>query len=148
MNSFAIGANAGATGPYSIALGQFAHAVGTGSFAASTGYSSGNYAFSIGENVDATATASAAFGLSNNANSEASFVIGAYNVGKTKSNGTPTTSSWVSGDPLFEIGNGTSSTPADAVVVYKDGSAKFSGAVAFVSPVTVPQSGDHPDVYG
>jgi hypothetical protein len=118
--AISLGNGNSASGTYSVALGGDAVASGFGSTAmGSCTTSSGYCTTSSGAYTTATA--------------EASFVVGAYNIG----GGNPTT--WVSTDPLFEVGNGTSATAlSDAMVVYKDGSAIFQG------PVTIAPGGDIP----
>jgi hypothetical protein len=37
---------------------------------------------------------------------------------------------WVDTDPLFEVGNGVSGAPSDALVVYKNGNTVVSGTLA------------------
>ncbi len=109
--SFATGYETTAGGDYSLTAGyQTSTSVG-GAFATGTGSS-------------ATGVNSIAAGYYTTAQSYASLVIGRYN---TLSG---TTGSWSSGDPLFVIGNGTSTNPTfrnDAFVVYKNGNAKIDG---------------------
>ena len=70
-------------------------------------------------------------GYQTTANSLNSFVIGTYNVGAYSTGTGPLAgeTNWVNTDPLFEIGNGTSSTPSDALVVYKNGTSAFQGTI-------------------
>jgi Head domain of trimeric autotransporter adhesin len=134
--STALGMGTFASGTASIAMGEWSEAEGSvataiGNWAEATG----NTATAIGTYVWAGGNNSLAAGYSTQATALDSFVVGAYNVGGGSS------TSWVSTDPLFEVGNGPGSgtTPhTDAFVVYKNGSAAFQG------PVTVPQSGDIP----
>jgi hypothetical protein len=94
---------------------------------------SGSEATAIGTNVTASGTYATATGDATTANTYDSFVMGTYNVG----GGNATT--WVATDPLFEIGNGTSSSAKlDAVVVYKNGSMTVQG------PITAAAGGDIP----
>ena len=73
-------------------------------------------------------------GNSTEAFSYESVVMGQFNVG-----GGSYTIGWLATDPIFEIGNGTSSSAlSDALVVYKNGSATFQG------PVSVAAGGDIP----
>ncbi|MCE0484996.1 MAG: hypothetical protein LV479_12260 [Methylacidiphilales bacterium] len=83
----------------------------------------------MGISTTASGIFSTATGYFTTANSYESFVLGTYNTGKTESGGTPSTYSWVSTDPLFEVGNGTGtgSNASDALIVYKDGNAKLQG---------------------
>lgn len=117
--SVAFGYAASATGDSSVSLGDASTASGPGAFAT-------NYAtLASGQNASA-------FGESSKAASYDALVLGRYNVG----GGSATT--WVATDPLFEVGNGTSQTHSDALVVYKNGSASFQGVV------TVAPGGDIP----
>jgi hypothetical protein len=90
----------------------------------------GGSSIGVGSNVTASGTDSSAFGFGSTASGAFSFaagvgttaqayaslVLGAYN--SPSGNG----SSWVTTDPLFTIGNGTSgSTPSNALTVLKNG---------------------------
>lgn len=100
---------------WSDGVGSMAYGVGastTGEGATASGY------FTI-----ASGAFSAAFGCYTSASSLGSFVIGTYNVGGGTAN------AWVDTDPIFEIGNGTSSNPSDAFVINKDGSGTIQGAL-------------------
>ena len=100
---------------------------------------SGDASIAFGSGTTASGYASAALGGSTTASAQFSFVIGSNNVG----GGSSTT--WVDGDPLFEIGNGsgTGATPLkDALVVYKNGSSTFQGPITasagvFTTPASV-----------
>jgi hypothetical protein len=136
-DSTALGISVLASGPGSTALGQTTTASGRQAMASGMlSTASGNESTAFGSGTTASGYASAAFGSSATASAQLSFVIGTYNVG----GGSPTT--WVATDPLFEIGNGTSSSAtADALVVYKDGSATIKG------PLTVTQPGGDIPMY-
>jgi len=126
-----------AGGEYSFAAG---YSVNTGGFAAATfGGSSdaqGDYSFAAGNSCAALGTNSAAFNERSVARAYDSFVVGAYNLGA----GTET--SWISTDPLFEVGNGTSSTSSDALVVYKNGNAWVQGTLSAHAAMRCAPSGD------
>jgi hypothetical protein len=102
-----------ASGPDSFASGYDTTASGTDSMASGYG--------TTASGVDSTAS-----GSDTTAAAQDSFVIGAYNggLGITESGTT-----WVATDPLFEIGNGASGAPSDALVVYKNGNTVVSGAL-------------------
>lgn len=101
--SFAVGANTTASGYTSIAMGENASATGERSIAI------GNFASATGERA-------IAIGGSVTAQSFHQFVCGAYNIAA----GDATT--WNAGDPLFVIGNGTSSgARSNAMTVLKSG---------------------------
>jgi len=80
-----------------------------------------NHALATGFSTTASGIATTAMGQFTKAESYSSTAIGAYNIG----GGNATT--WVATDPLFEIGNGTSSTPSNAFTVYKNGNTDVSG---------------------
>jgi Chaperone of endosialidase/YadA head domain repeat (2 copies) len=84
---------------------------------------SGVYSTAIGSNTLASGTVSTAMGLNTKASSYVSTAIGRYNV----DNGNPTF--WVNTDPLFEIGNGTSTTPSNALTVLKNGNTDVNGVI-------------------
>ena len=139
--SYAVAFNlfANAEASNSVAMGYFATASGSSSVAIGFApYAYANYSLATNSSTYAAGECSTAMGYSTSVSSYAAVAIGRYNVDKTETLGTPSATSWASTDPAFEIGNGTSSTPSDALVVYKDGSAQFAGAVK------VPQSGDIP----
>jgi len=108
--STASGANALAAGFNSTASGDHSTALGLGPTA------SGIVATAIGDNTKATGNISTAIGSFTTAQSYASVALGRWN--ELAGSGT----SWVSTDPLFVIGNGSSSSArANAVTVLKNG---------------------------
>lgn len=146
MVSFASGENAKATGDYTTALGSYASASGNYSTALGFGATaSGAFSTSIGDGTRAfgrssvamgnqtiaqgdfstvfgtlsaaNANYSTAFGISNQANGYNSFVIGQYNdpIVVTPQATISATS------PLFIIGNGSSNSTKNAMVVRYDG---------------------------
>lgn len=163
----AMGCGSGAGSSYAIAMGFIANAgfssSAIGEFNSANGYCSGAFggygnsasnsfatAFgaltladgtastSTGQSTVASGTNSASFGLSTLANSLDSAAFGQFNLALNSSGETPNPTSWVSTDPLFEIGNGTATAPSDALVVYKNGNATLQGSL------TVAPSGDIP----
>lgn len=104
-NSTALGYGTIATGDYSTSLGVSSTASGQGSMAfGNSNTSSGNWATASGYNTVAQAYSS--------------FVIGLWNLNP----GTYNTTSVVSTDPVFVIGNGTSpTTRSNSITVLKDG---------------------------
>ncbi len=68
-------------------------------------------------------------GSNTTAESYASVAIGRYNVGKDSTGGSTNPTVWVTKDPVFEVGVGTSEEPKNAMTIYKDGSAEFNGNV-------------------
>jgi hypothetical protein len=117
--SFASGMSSSAYGAASTASGYWVTAGGNNSCAF------GNFAYAGGNN-------SVAFGNVVTAGAFCSIAVGAFNVGG--GNGT----SWVATDPLFEIGNGTGSSPSDAVLVQKNGNMTVQGTVTFAPGGDVP----------
>jgi len=117
--STAMGYNTQASGSYSVALGAAATANNTQSSVAigNTVTASGMHSAAIG--ADATATGSKAVALGNHvtAPSFSQISVGMYNAVSGSENATAV----VATDPLFVIGNGTSSTPSNAVTVLKNG---------------------------
>jgi len=138
----AMGDNTTASGYYATAFGKWTTASGGyattfGVWATASGYSSAAF----GVATTASGDYSASFGLLSSASAYASFVIGRYNVGLSSAvpPAAPSATAWVATDPLFEIGNGTSSSAtSDALVVYKNGNAALQGSL------TVAPSGDIP----
>ncbi len=121
ISSIALGDHANASANYSIALGrnvtastQYAIAIGN------TTTASGDNSTAFGNQTTAVGKYSLAVGYGCTANAYASTVVGSYNVIE----GTP--GSLVLTDPIFVVGNGTSSSSlSNAVTVYKDGTMKL-----------------------
>jgi len=135
--STASGYCTGVFGPDSTATGWFSLCLGwcstaSGYYASATGNSSlsfggytnanGMYSQSFGNYTTADGYTSTVFGNNTSAHAYNSFVIGQYNVGGGNPN------SWVSTDPLFEIGNGTVSQH-DALLVDKSGNVTAGGVM-------------------
>ena len=133
QGSLAIGNGNTASGYGSVALGSSNSATYSNAIAlGSSNWAPGSCAVALGNSNIARGNYTTASGSYTTASAYLSFVLGTYNVGGGDQ------LDWVATDPLFEIGNGTSSTPSDALVVYKNGSAAFQG------PVTVAPGGDIP----
>jgi hypothetical protein len=115
--AFATGFFSNADGQYSTAMGFNTDAFALGSTA--LGYSTdaeANYSFAAGYFAEAQAIYSVAIGNAVRAQSYASMAVGRYNVG----GGSAT--SWITTDPIFEVGIGTGpSTRANAITVRKNG---------------------------
>lgn len=115
--AFASGFFSNADGQYSTAMGFNTDAFALGSTA--LGYSTDaeqNYSFAAGYFAEAQAIYSVAIGNAVRAQSYASMAVGRYNVG----GGSAT--SWVTSDPIFEIGIGTGpSSRENALMVRKNG---------------------------
>jgi hypothetical protein len=116
-------ATRGATGDGSIAMGQETTASSDGSTAMGIlTIASSISSVAMGNRTTASGFISTAMGFNTKAESYTSTAIGRYNVG----GGDPT--SWVSTDPLFEIGNGSSTTSNNALTVLKNGNTGFRTA--------------------
>jgi len=122
--SMAMGYTTTASGGASTAMGY--NTIASAEDATAMGWStnaSGAFSTAMGGYTTASGTVSAAMGWHSTAESYISMAIGRYNVGGG------TADSWVSTDPLFEIGNGASSgSKANAVTVLKNGNVGIGTA--------------------
>ena len=118
LYSFGAGQNAKAVGNYSISMGLSTTASGSQSVAIGTANTaSGHFAFAGGTVNQASGENSTTFGNNVKSSSFLGFSLGHFNVGNFSSANT-----WILTDPLFEIGNGTSSTNlSNALTVLKNG---------------------------
>ncbi|MEO0469868.1 MAG: tail fiber domain-containing protein [Bacteroidota bacterium] len=123
--AFASGFFTNADGLYSTAMGFNTDALALG--ATALGYSTdaeANYSFAVGYFADAEAIYSTAIGNNVRAQSFSSTAVGRYNVGGGNA------ASWITSDPLFEIGNGTGpSSRSNAVTVRKNGNVGIGTTV-------------------
>lgn len=95
-----------------------------------TNYATGSYAtVSGGSNNTASGNNSTAMGYNSIAEPYASLAIGRYNI--TDNNYSKTT--WTAADPVFVIGNGTSTARGNAFEVRKDGSVYVNGTLVHTS---------------
>ena len=132
-NSSTLGQWNSASGDISTAIGMFNMATGTYSTASGAYNTSSGYgAATLGGSNTASGMYSTASGYYTQANAYVSFSMGYYNIG----GGSPNT--WVSTDPLFEIGNGTSTTPSDALIVYKNGNVTAQGVITAAPGGDIP----------
>jgi len=115
--STAMGSGASASGDYSTAMGRYTTA--SSDFCTAMGLyttASATYSTAMGHNTTASGAHTTAMGHGTKAEAYSSTAIGRYNVGGG-SIGT-----WVTDDPLFEIGNGSSDIDrSNAVTVLKNG---------------------------
>lgn len=129
--STASGESSYATGTVATANGAFNLA--NGSYSLATGYqttASGYASIAGGLNSAAWANYSMALGYNTQNSSFVSMAIGQYNLGLSATGGTPSLTLWQANDPLFEIGDGTSSSArSDALVVYKNGNVQAQGSM-------------------
>jgi hypothetical protein len=137
--SVAIGAGPEASGVYSVAIGSSVTSSGNSSAAfGSNSEASGDIATAMGSSTEASGDYSSAFnsyttssgnastsmGYRTTAQAYGSLVIGRYN----EIDGT--TTSWTGSDPVFVIGNGSSSSStANAFSVNQDGTIKVTGDI-------------------
>lgn len=136
--STAMGFNTMASGEYSTAMGEWTTA--NGNFSTAMGRNTtafGDYTTAMGRNAAASGDYSTAMGFSTMASGDystamgewttaqayASLVIGRWNVIQGISG------SWVPGDPLFVVGNGTSSIRSNALTLLKDGNLTIAGTL-------------------
>ena len=75
----------------------------------------------MGYETESNAQYAATMGFYTDAQSYGSLVIGQYNVLEGTCN------SWVDTEPLFVVGNGSSSTPKNAMTVYENGNLYLEG---------------------
>jgi len=122
--SVAMGKNSDATGYAAIAMGSELWALGSYSVAMGYGSIAGrSHSTAIGYNVLANGDYSFAAGQSTVAGSFGSFVIGRHNVANGILNG------WVTSDPIFEIGIGSSGSDRhNALTVLKNGNVGIGTA--------------------
>ncbi|HWR31877.1 MAG TPA: tail fiber domain-containing protein [Chitinophagaceae bacterium] len=117
-NSTAVGAGANASGEYSIAMGY--NTIASGESSTAMGYYTNSTTYSstaMGSFTNASGSYTTAMGFYNTARAYASVALGRYNDSITGSSPT----SWVSTDPVFIIGNGTSSVArSNAITVLKN----------------------------
>jgi hypothetical protein len=150
IGAIAMGGKANAAGQYSVAFGDRTAASGTsstamgyrtiasnsfstafgdetkasGAFSTSMGaytVASGSSSVATGNYTKAAGTLSTALGFYTNAKPYASLVIGRYNDTTCSASGL---TSWISTDPVFVVGNGSSvGMPSNAFTVFKNGNA-------------------------
>jgi hypothetical protein len=131
--SVALGKGTVASGMLSMAGGLNSQATGTSSYSfGNNNRSTANYSYSFGDNTRAQGQYSMTFGYKTTAKGERSFAFGQETTADSygqitfglfnKPLGTENTSSWVAGDPLVVIGNGTSSAAlSNAFMILKNG---------------------------
>jgi hypothetical protein len=123
--STALGGSTRATNDYSTALGYSTTA--SGWVSTTLGYAttaSGDYSAALGLGTTASGASAVALGYSTTAQAARSLVIGRYNVIAGNA------SAWDPADPLFVAGNGSSSsTPSNALTLYKDGNMTIAGTL-------------------
>jgi hypothetical protein len=142
LHAQSLGTDCTASSSASLAFGAYSTASGWDSTAGGYGgQASGISSVAIGFEEAASGDYSAAFNYTTIATSYDSFAIGTCNLGLNESGGASSGTSWVSTDPLFEIGNGTPSyipagqitpvntVPSDAFVVYKNGDTVAAGVI-------------------
>jgi len=144
-------------GTYSVAFGLDSQASGIGSSASGAyGLASGSYSAvhnyvtvasgfassASGFYTTASGYASASDGYCTTATAYESFVIGRFNTGGG------TSGSWVSTDPLFEVGDGTYGTHSDALLLKKNGNMTVQGNITAPAFITTGTSGSDIPMFG
>ena len=141
--SFAV-AGGTATGYSSTAIGR--GNVASGEYAMAFNLlsnSTGESALALGNETTASGNFSTAAGYFTTASAFECFALGQYNMGLSQTGVAPSSTAWVSTDPLLEIGNGTSSTAkSDALVVYKNGNMQAQGIISAHSTMRCAAGGD------
>ncbi|WP_309387092.1 hypothetical protein [Cerasicoccus frondis] len=139
---------AAALGDRSRAWGKHSFAFGSGSGyiieeegpGDSVGHeANGDYSLAFGEMNLVDGDHAHALGQNLTASSMHTTVIGRYNL-NLQSDGVTTASNpdtWDNADPLFEIGNGDSTTPSNAVTVYKSGDVEMSENLHVAGTITL-----------
>ena len=118
-----------ASGAYSTASGYASTVLGHQNISA------GNSSLANGFNSQAWADYSTSLGYNTYNACYAEVAIGAYNVG---GGGGLSNTTWYSADPLFEIGNGNSTTRSDALVIYKNGNGILQGTLQVAAGGDIP----------
>ena len=123
--STSMGDNTEASGDSSTAMGRLTEASGINSTALGNNTTaSGDTTTAMGFYTIASGMAATAMGYDTKAQSFVSTSIGRYNVGGGNVN------SWISTDPLFEVGNGTGDLArTNAFVIRKNGNATLAGTL-------------------
>jgi hypothetical protein len=135
--SIAFGTSTTASGQFSTAFGSSTTASGTTSTAMGFGTTaSATRSTALGSSTTANGESSTAMGLGTTARSFGETVLGTYNTSYTI--GTSGATQPNATDRLFVIGNGTSVTAKDALVMLKNGNTTFSGTVT--ATVVAPTS--------
>lgn len=117
-----------ASGDSSLAMGE--STIAEGYAATAMGFASEATAWSstaMGDTTSAVGDAATAMGFNTKAEAYASLVLGQYNI----PGGDPFT--WVSEDPVMVVGNGTDTTPSNALTLYKNGNLTIAGTLTQAS---------------
>jgi len=135
VGNTATGQSATAFGSSSTATGQSATAFGSSSTA------SGDYSTAIGNGTRALSFSSLSFGQYNVGLATTSETYNYNDDGELVgiSNGQ---NSWVSTDPVLEIGNGVGGSRGNAVTIFKSGNLRTAGTIESQAGIRVPQTGD------
>ena len=133
--SSAIGSSTNATGDESTAMGALSTASGRASTAMGDGaHASGQISTAMGLSTAATGSLTVAMGLNTTAQAFLSVVMGRYNVIA----GSQT--SWLTTDPLFVAGNGSSAaSPSNALTLFKNGNLTIAGTLTQSSDIRLKE---------
>jgi hypothetical protein len=148
--SFAMGYGTTASGKYSTAIGNSTTASGEDSYSMGTGTTasgegstsmgnsttaSNSYSVAMGVQTLASGVAATTMGQKTTAQAFASLVIGRFNVISGAAN------SWVSTEPLFVCGNGSSSSStSNALTLLKDGNMTIAGTLTQNSDIRLKKN--------
>ena len=120
----------------SIALGS-GMALGTNSMAIGSGTATGTSSTAFGTGDSASGGSASAAGYHANASAFASVAFGEYNLGIAAG-----TNTWITNDPVIEIGNGSSSVSSNALTVFKTGELRNAGLVQSECGLLTPPTGN------
>jgi hypothetical protein len=109
------------------------NAFGPNSAAFISGQSYGHYSFAVGPWAVVDGYISVAMGRLLFVKADHAAAFGIRNIGLRKDGADPQPYSPESGDPIFEVGNGTEELPSNALTVYRDGTVRLSKAAGGIS---------------
>ncbi|MBO4603461.1 MAG: tail fiber domain-containing protein [Salinivirgaceae bacterium] len=131
-NSTAMGDHTISSGKNSIAMGDRTTSSGKNSIAmGDRTTASGKNSIAMGDHTTASGDNSSAMGYYTTAKSYGEVVLGQYNTDYTPIS----TTGWNENDRLFVIGNGSSNTKKDALIIYKNGDTEISGSIIPKKPL-------------
>jgi hypothetical protein len=138
--STAMGESTTASGDISTAMGSSTTASGFISTAiGETTTASGDFSTAMCKRTTASGVASTAMCLETTANSYALFTAGSYN----DTTSSTSKDSWVSTDPLFQVGNGTDDPSRNnAITILKNGTAYIGDASSTTDPILTVSTTD------
>jgi len=133
-SALSIGYSSVATGDYSLAGGQQSSTSAVGAYSLALGYqtqANGIASVALNNVTIASGYYSTALGTNSIAGCYGSLVIGKYNTTGGSVN------SWTPTDPLFIAGNGSSGSPSNALILYKNGNMTILGTLTQNSDIRI-----------